>query len=276
MYGRCPVVPYISLHGGIYLTGVGSGRGSPSGWRALPEVGRRVSVVVPNRWGLPGLPGVAAVARRVRLRTLRVEGGWRIGEAGGVRGLPCANLRNGGHDLDRTRTPLTVWFTACWQFASGKDGVSALSLQRTLEIGSYQTAWAMMHRLRSVLVRPGRGLLVGIVEVDETFIGGQEPGLRGGRARGKKVLTGVAVEVSEPKGIGRCRMALLLDASAHSSSLRHGSRATGRDGGHQRVEGLPGLDELGTATKRAANALPGPAGRTRGTAARGSPGRVPG
>jgi hypothetical protein len=52
----------------------------------------------------------------------------------------------------------------------------------------------MLHRLRSVLVRPGRDRLTGTVEVDETFIGGQEPGLRGGRARGKKVLTGIAVE----------------------------------------------------------------------------------
>jgi hypothetical protein len=52
--------------------------------------------------------------------------------------------------------------------------------------------------------------------VDETFIGGDEPGLAGGRAPGKKVLTGIAVEISEPKGIGRCRMALLADGSAAS------------------------------------------------------------
>ena len=70
----------------------------------------------------------------------------------------------------------------------------------------------MLHRLRSVLVRPGRDRLAGVVEVDETYIGGEEPGLAGGRARGKKVLTGVAVEVQAPKGVrpvpdaaaGRC------------------------------------------------------------------------
>ena len=44
-----------------------------------------------------------------------------------------------------------------------------------------------------------------MVEVDETYIGGEEPELAGGRARGKKVLTGIAVEVREPKGLGRCR-----------------------------------------------------------------------
>ncbi len=134
--------------------------------------------------------------------------GWRLGDAR----FECARCGartsvTAGTIFDRTRTPLTVWFTACWLFATQKDGISALSLQRALEIGSYQTAWAMLRRLRSVLVRPGRDRLAGTVEVDETYIGGDEPGLRGGRATGKKVLTVIAVEVREPKGIGRCRMA---------------------------------------------------------------------
>jgi transposase-like protein len=144
-------------------------------------------------------------------------GGWQLGDGR----YECARCHRrtsvtAGTIFDRTRTPLTVWFTACWLFATAKDGISALSLQRSLEIGSYQTAWAMLGRLRSVLVRPGRDRLAGRVEVDETYIGGEEPGLRGGRARGKKVLTGIAVEVKEPKGIGRCRMALLADASSAS------------------------------------------------------------
>lgn len=144
-------------------------------------------------------------------------GGWRLGD-GRFMCVQCGGRTSvtAGTIFDRTRTPLTVWFTACWLFATGKDGISALSLKRTLEIGSYQTAWAMLHRLRSVLVRPGRDRLAGIVEVDETYIGGQEPGLSGGRARGKKMLTGIAVEVHEPKGMGRCRMARLADASGPS------------------------------------------------------------
>jgi hypothetical protein len=121
-----------------------------------------------------------------------------------------------GTIFDRTRTPLTVWFTAYWLFTTAKDGISALSLQRSLDIGSYQTAWAMLGRLWLLLVRPGPYRLARRVEVDETYIGGEEPGLRGGRARGKKVLTGIAVEVKEPKGIGRCRMALLADGSSAS------------------------------------------------------------
>lgn len=143
------------------------------------------------------------------------NGGWRLGD-GRFMCSGCGGRTSvtAGTIFDRTRTPLTVWFTACWLFASGKNGVSALNLKRTLEIGSYQTAWAMLHRLRSVLVRPGRDRLSGVVEVDETYIGGLEPGLPGGRARGKKVLTGIAVEVLEPSGFGRCRMQPLVDASA--------------------------------------------------------------
>jgi len=121
--------------------------------------------------------------------------------------------------FDRRRTPLTVWFAAVWMFATQKDGVSALSLARSLEIGSYQTAWAMLHRLRCALVRPGRERLSGVVEMDETVMGGFEPGLTGGRSRGrKKTLVAVAVERNEPRGLGHCRMAPIPDAS--SATLR--------------------------------------------------------
>ena len=140
------------------------------------------------------------------------SGGWRRGD-GRWQCSACGRRTSvtAGTIFDRSRTPLTGWFTACWQSAAAKDGISALSLQRSLEIGSYQTAWAMLHRLGSVLVRPGQERLTGLVE--ETYIGGEEPGLRGGRAKGKKLLVGIAVERLQPRGLGRCRMAVLLDAT---------------------------------------------------------------
>ena len=116
--------------------------------------------------------------------------------------------------FDRRRTPLTVWFNACWLFSEQRSDISAQGLQRSLEIGSYPTAWAMLQRLRSVLVR-----LAGVVEVDEAFIGGHAPGLQGGRARCKKILVGVAVETIDPSGFGRARMGILADAS--EASLQH-------------------------------------------------------
>lgn len=141
-------------------------------------------------------------------------GGWQLAD-GRIECPDCGKRTSvtAGTIFDKRRTPLTVSFTVCWMFATNKEGVSAQSLQRTLEIGSYHTAWAMLHRLRSVLVRPHRDRLTGTVGVDETYIGGEEPGLAGGRARGKKVLTAVAVEVTELKGLGRCRMTPLADAS---------------------------------------------------------------
>ena len=174
-------------------------------------------------------------------------GGWALAD-GGYRCASCGGRTSvtAGTMFDRRRTPLTVWFEACWMFASQKDGMSALSLQRSLEIGSYPTAWAMLHRLRAVLVRPGRDRLAGTVEVDETYIGGEEPGLRGGRAKGKKSLVGVAVEVKEPRGYGRARMAILADGSAASlhrfvtEHVEPGSRVI-TDG----WQGYRGIDKLG-------------------------------
>jgi len=143
--------------------------------------------------------------------------GWRVSDGS----FKCARCKaqtavTAGTLFDRRRTPLTVWFQVCWEFATAKDGVSALAVKRTLQIGSYQTAWAMLHRLRSVLIRPGRELLSGQVEVDETYIGGEEAGLAGGRAKGKKALVAVAVEVRSPKGFGRCRMRIIPDGSART------------------------------------------------------------
>ena len=121
------------------------------------------------------------------LEWLRHHGGWRLGDSRFMcSGCERRTSVTAGTIFDRTRTPLTVWFTATWLFATGKDGISALSVKRTLEIGSYPTAWAMLHRLRSVLVRPGREQLSGTVEVDETYIGGEEPGLPGGRPRARR------------------------------------------------------------------------------------------
>jgi hypothetical protein len=72
-----------------------------------------------------------------------------------------------GTIFHRTRTPLRLWFAAAWQITSQKHGVSALGVQRSLGLGSYQTAWAMLHRYRAAMVRPGRERLADHVEVDE-------------------------------------------------------------------------------------------------------------
>lgn len=119
-----------------------------------------------------------------------------------------------GTIFDKTRTPLTVWFATGWRLVADKVGVSATQVQREMELGSYQTAWAMLHRYRSVMVRPGRDRLHGDVEVDESFLGGPEPGVPGRGALGKVLFAG-AVELGEGR-LGRARLAVIPDARAVS------------------------------------------------------------
>jgi transposase-like protein len=110
--------------------------------------------------------------------------------------------------------PLTTWFRAMWYVTSQKNGASALGLQRVLGLGSYKTAWAMLHKLRRAMVRPGRDGLTGVVEVDETYWGGREEGVVG-RQTQDKALIAIAAE-EDGKGIGRVRLRRIPDASRQS------------------------------------------------------------
>lgn len=124
-----------------------------------------------------------------------------------------------GTIFDKTRTPLKVWLAAAWYITNQKQGVSALGLQRVLGLGSYQTAWTMLHRFRRAMVRPGRDLLNGRVEVDETYIAisdkTQPANADGRKSHTTKTLVVIGVEMLEPKGFGRIRLRRIVDDSAH-------------------------------------------------------------
>lgn len=122
-----------------------------------------------------------------------------------------------GTILEGTRKSLTLWFRAIWWVCSQKSGANAKSVQRILELGSYQTAWVWLQKLRRAIVHTGRDRLSGTVEVDETVIGGKKSGKRGRGAAGK-ALVGIAVEDKGVKGIGRIRLGILPDASGVSFS----------------------------------------------------------
>lgn len=113
-----------------------------------------------------------------------------------------------------THKPLRTWFLAMWFVTSQKHGASALGLQRVLGLGSYNTAWTWLHKLRRAMVRPGRDLLTEDVEVDETYIGGVGEKVRGRGAKGKSIVV-IAAEV-RGKGTGRVRMSVIPDVSAKS------------------------------------------------------------
>lgn len=119
-----------------------------------------------------------------------------------------------GTIFDKTRTPLTTWFEAAWHVSSAKNGMSAKTLESTIGT-SYQVAWMMLQRFRVAMVNIDRNQLSGDVEVDETFVGGEEHGGKRGRGNTKSIVV-IAVEIRQPKGFGRVRMRHIPDASGES------------------------------------------------------------
>jgi transposase-like protein len=124
-----------------------------------------------------------------------------------------------GTIFHRTRKPLKLWFRAAWEVTSQKYGANALGLQRVLGLGSYRTAWSWLHKFRRAMVRPGRSRLSGLVEVDETYVGGSEAGTSG-RETIKKAIVAVAVELNEAEdgteGMARIRLRHIPDVSEES------------------------------------------------------------
>ena len=131
------------------------------------------------------------------LAALRWPAGWACPRCAGVDAWSirrarwlCGHCRyemsvTAGTIFQDSHLPLTIWFRAMWQITSQKNGISALGLQRVLGLGSYKTAWAMLHKLRRAMVRPGRDRLAGVVEVDEAYWGGEETGAIGAADRVK-------------------------------------------------------------------------------------------
>ncbi len=101
-----------------------------------------------------------------------------------------------------------------WFITSQKHGANALGLQRVLGLGSYQTAWVWLHKMRRAMVIPGRNLLTGEIEVDETFIGAPEEDVHGREIENKGIIV-VAAEV-RGRAIGRIRLRQIEDSSARN------------------------------------------------------------
>lgn len=119
-----------------------------------------------------------------------------------------------GTIFEGTRKPLAQWFRAIWWITSQKNGTSALGLKRILGLGSYETAWTWLHKLRRAMVRPDQDRLTGIIQVDETLIGGVKPGKRGRGTEGKVLVLIIAQE--NGKATGRIRLRQIDDASSNS------------------------------------------------------------
>ena len=122
--------------------------------------------------------------------------GWPRSDRKGLRCAQCDLITSvtAGTVMHRTRLPLRSWFWAAYLIATDKRGISALQLQRQLGIGSYESAYHMLHRLRAAMVAPARSKLQGTVEVDEAFIGAP-PRNRAPREALEKLIVVGAVEV---------------------------------------------------------------------------------
>ena len=135
---------------------------------------------------------------------------------------------------------LTEWFRVMWLMTNQKNGISAAGLKRSMGFGGYKTAWTMLQKLRRAMVRPGRDRLHGHVDVDETYWGGEEPGVAG-RLTYEKALIVVAAE-HDGAGIGRIRLKRIPDvtrAALHkfiAEAVEPGTTVT--------TDGLPSYLEL--------------------------------
>jgi transposase-like protein len=152
--------------------------------------------------------------------------------------ITAGTLFHGSHK------PLRTWFLAMWFVTSQKHGASALGLQRVLGLGSYNTAWNWLHKLRRAMVRHGRDHLSGAIEVDETYVGGIGTKVRGRGAK-RKTIVAIAAEV-RGRGPGRIRMAKVPDLSA--PSLRGFVRDNVQKGAQLRTDawsGYNGIEVMG-------------------------------
>ena len=197
-------------------------------WRGSPTM-RRACATWSGCGGATGSPVGSAG------RSTAAGGRWRDGLR------RCAACRSetsvtAGTIFAGTRTPLVSWFAAIWYVVNQKQGVSALGLQRVLGLGSYQTAWAWLHKLRRAMVLPGRELLSGAVEVDESYVGARRASV-GGRGAGSKAIVAIAVEGDQAPE--RVRMRRIPDVTqGHADRLRARPRRPRQRGPHRRLAGL--------------------------------------
>ena len=166
-----------------------------------------------------------------------VDGGWWQMRDGLRRCAVCHHETSvtAGTIFHGSRLPLTSWFAAIWYVVNQKNGVSGLGLQHVLEFGSYQTAWAWLHKLRRAMVLPGRELLSGTVEVDETYVGARHASV-GGRSPGRKAIVAIAVEGDQaPERVRMRRIPNVKQDTLTEFVLDHVARQRGP---HRRVDRL--------------------------------------
>lgn len=145
-----------------------------------------------------------------------------------------------GTVLHGTHIALTDWFWAAYLVATHTPGMSALQLQKQLGLNRYETAWAMLHKLRRAMVAPNREPLRGVIEVDETYVGAPKPGKRGRGAAGKSLVVGAVEDRGEVAG----RVRLQIIPNFTGETLAAFVEANVEHGATIKTDGLEGYESL--------------------------------
>jgi ribosomal protein L37AE/L43A len=168
------------------------------------------------------------------------EKGWRLSDGlWSCSGCARKVSVTAGTVFDRSRVPLTNWFAAAWLMAIRSHGVSALALQGRLGLGSYQTAWTMLRKLRWAMAQSGQSKLQGVVEVGKAFLAGRQT-IKKGRDEEDEHFVAIAAEAHFLQGVGMVRLKRIDDLSSRSL----GSFVERVVEGGSEVRTIPGVDHL--------------------------------
>ena len=145
--------------------------------------------------------------------------------------------------LHNTKLPLTVWFWAAYLMTTDTRGISALLLQRQLGLRRYETAWMLLHKLRRAMVNVAREPLHGEVEIDDTWVGGPQSGLRGSRQlKGRKAAIVLVAAEKRGRSSGRIRMAMV--SNFKQTTMRDFVKRHVKPGATVYTDGLKGFEGL--------------------------------
>jgi transposase-like protein len=146
---------------------------------AFPNEDACDAYLVARRWPNGVICPRCGSDRPYELKTMKFK--WECPDcsAGGYR---FSNIA--GTIFENTNVDLRVWYRVIHLLLTSKKGMSARQIHRYIGFGSYKTAWYMCHRIRAALVEKDFDKLGGVVEVDETFIGGKAYNKHGGRSGG--------------------------------------------------------------------------------------------
>ncbi len=134
---------------------------------------------------------------------------------------PCA-----GTEFEHSSTPLTLWFHAIYLMTATRNGVSGKELQRQLGV-TYKCAWRIGHQLRLLMAARAESQtpspMSGHIEVDETYVGGKRPGVRGRGAKGKTIVFGMlerdgAIKAQVVPDVKRKTLAPIIAANVEAGS----------------------------------------------------------